>query len=78
MGKTGFELRTMYNFRLRISQHRQKTSENPYEQVFEQVAFKLKTDQLRMDCAMIASIMRGMTRLQLPVEALQRVRRGLN
>ena len=63
-----FELRTVYNFRLRLTEHMQETGENLFEQVFEQItdeqlaAFQLKTDKLRMDSTMIASNMREMTR----------------
>ena len=73
-----FELRTMYNFRHRITRHMQETGENLFEKVFEQItdeqieAFRLKTDKLRMDSTMIASNIRKMTRLQLLVEVLQR------
>jgi hypothetical protein len=79
-----FELRTMYNFRHRITRHMQETGENLFEQVFEQItdeqiaAFELKTDKLRMDSTMIASNIRAMTRLQLLVEVLQRVHRMLD
>ena len=78
-----FELRTMYNFRRRVTQHMQETGENLFEQVFERIsdeqiaAFELKTDKLRMDSTMIASNIRKMTRLQLLVEVLQRVYRML-
>ncbi len=79
-----FELRTMYNFRKRITKHMQKTGENLFEQTFEQIideqiaAFELKTDKLRMDSTMIASNIRETTRVQLLVEVLQRVHRMLN
>jgi hypothetical protein len=79
-----FELRTIYNFRLRLTEHMQETGENLFEQVFEQItdeqlaAFRLKTDKLRMDSTMIASNIREMTRLQLLVEVLQRVQRMLS
>lgn len=79
-----FELRTMYNFRLRLTRHMQERGENLFEQVFEQItdeqlaAFQLKTDKLRMDSTMIASNIREMTRLQLLVEVLQRVHRMLD
>ena len=79
-----FELRTMYNFRRRVTWHMQETGENLIEQVFEQItdeqiaAFELKTDKLRMDSTMIASNIRKMTRLQLLVEVLQRVHRMLD
>ncbi|TET82965.1 MAG: hypothetical protein E3J37_06300 [Anaerolineales bacterium] len=79
-----FELRTLYNFRQRVTEHMQDTGENLIEQVFEQItdeqiaAFELKTDKLRMDSTMIASNIREMTRLQLLVEVLQRVHRMLD
>jgi len=84
LGEGHFELRTMYNFRQRLSQHMQETGENLFEQVFEQItdeqlaAFELKTDKLRMDSTLIASNIREMSRLQLLVEVLQRVHRMLN
>lgn len=79
-----FELRTMYNFRRRVTKHMQEKGENLLEQAFEQitdeqiVAFELKTNKLRMDSTMIASNIRAMTRLQLLVEVLQRTYRMLN
>ena len=79
-----FELRTMYNFRKRVTKHMQETGENLFEQTFEQitdeqvVAFELKTDKLRMDSTMIASNVRETTRVQLLVEVLQRVHRMLD
>jgi hypothetical protein len=79
-----FELRTMYNFRERVTKHMQETGEDLFDQIFEQitdeqiVAFKLKTDKLRMDSTMIASNIREMTRVQLLVEVLQRVHRMLD
>jgi len=79
-----FELRTMYNFRRRVTRHMQERGKNLIEQVFEQItdeqiaAFELKTDKLRMDSTMIASNIRKMTRLQLLVEVLQRVHRMLD
>jgi len=84
LGEGHFELRTMYNFRQRLTRHMQETGENLFEQIFEQItdeqltAFALKTDKLRMDSTMIASNIREMTRLQLLVEVLQRVHRMLN
>ena len=79
-----FELRTMYNFRRRVTQHMQETGENVIEKAFEQItdeqitAFQLKTDKLRMDSTLIASNIREMSRLQLLVEVLQRVYRMLD
>lgn len=79
-----FELRTVYNFRQRVSQHIQATGENLVEQVFVQVtdqqlaALKLKTGQQRMDSVQVASNIRQMSRLQLLVEVMQRVWRMLS
>jgi anti-sigma28 factor (negative regulator of flagellin synthesis) len=78
-----FDLRTIYNFRQRLSRHMQETGENLIEKAFEQVAdeqveaFQLKTGKLRMDSTQIASNIREMSRLQLLVEVLQRVHRML-
>jgi hypothetical protein len=78
-----FALRTMYNFRDRVTQHMQETGENLIEKAFEQVtdeqiaAFALQTGKLRTDSTQIASNIREMSRLQLLVEVLQRVHRML-
>jgi len=78
-----FELRTLYNFRSRITQYKQRTGINLIEKTFEKVtdeqtkAFQLKTGKLRMDSTQIASNIREMSRLQLLVEVLQRVHRML-
>jgi len=79
-----FDLRTIYNFRERLSRHMQETGKNLIEKAFEQVtdeqteAFQLKTGKLRMDSTQIASNIREMSRLQLLVEVLQRVHRMLS
>lgn len=79
-----FALRTVYNFRERVTRHMEETGENLYERAFEQVTdeqladFELKTGQLRVDSTQIASNIRAMSRLQLLVEVLQRVHRMLN
>ena len=84
LGEGHFDLRTMYNFRQRLSQHMQATGENLFEKTFEQVtdeqiaAFALKTNQQRMDSTQIASNIQEMSRLQLLVEVLQRVQRELS
>jgi hypothetical protein len=78
-----FDLRTVYNFRDRITQHMQETGENLFEKAFEQMAdeqsaaFQLKRGKLRMDSTLIASNIREMSRLRLLVEVLQRVHRML-
>ena len=78
-----FELRTVYNFRKRLTQHMQRTGENLLDQAFEDVtdaqiaAFGLRTDKQRMDSTLVASNIRELSRLQLLVEVLQRVHRML-
>jgi hypothetical protein len=79
-----FELRTLYNFRHRLSAHMQATGENLLEHVFAQVtdeqltAYKLHTHEQRMDATYIASNIRYMSRLQLLVEVVQRAWRMLS
>jgi hypothetical protein len=79
-----FDLRTVYTFRQRVTQHMQETGENLIERVFEQVtdeqiaAFHLQTSKLRMDSTLIASNIRQATRLQVLVEVLQRTQRMLD
>jgi hypothetical protein len=59
-----FDLRSLYNFRWRISQHMQQTGENLIEKAFEQItdqqlaAYELKTGKQRMDSFQIASNIR--------------------
>jgi hypothetical protein len=83
LGEDSFDLRTIYYFRERLSEHMQKTGENLIEKAFEQVtdaqiaAFRLKTGRLRMDSTFVSSNIRQMTRLHLLVEMLQRVHRML-
>ena len=84
LGEGHFELRTMYNFRQRLSNHMQRTGEDLVAQAFAQVtdeqvvAFSLKTSKLRMDSTQIASNIVSASRLQLLVEGLQRVERILS
>ena len=78
-----FELRTVYNFRNRLSNHMQQTGENLFEVCFEQItdkqleAFKLKSGIQRVDSKQIASNIRQTTRLQLLIEVMQRTYRML-
>jgi hypothetical protein len=78
-----FELRTLYNFRRRLSEHMEETGENLLEQAFEQVSdeqiqrLKVKTGSLRMDSTQVTSNIRQMSRLQLLVEMLQRLEREM-
>jgi len=82
-GEGKFTLRTLYNFRERLSRYMQETGINLLDQAFEQVtdeqikAFQIKTGKQRMDSTQIASNIREMGRLQLLVEVLQRVHRML-
>jgi hypothetical protein len=83
LGEGEFDLRTVYNFRQRVSEHMQAHGENLLDRAFAQVtdaqlaAFQLNTGQLRMDSSQIASNIRQACRLQLLVEVLQRVQRML-
>lgn len=84
LGDGEFDLRTVYNFRRRLSAHLQATGQNLMDQAFAQVTdqqlagFQLATQQLRMDTTQIASNIREASRLQLLVEVLQRVHRMLD
>jgi hypothetical protein len=79
-----FDLRTLYNFRQRVARYMQETGENLIERAFERVtdqqvvAFRLKTNKLRMDSTQIASNIRQTSRLQLLVEVIQRTQRMLD
>jgi len=83
LGEAHFELRTVYNFRQRLSQHMQEQGVNLLDRAFEQVtdeqiaAFQLKTGKQRMDSVMLGSNIRQRGRLQLLVEVMQRVQRML-
>ncbi len=83
LGEVHFDLRTVYNFRQRLSEYMQETGINLLEQAFEKItdeqitAFALKTGKQRMDSTLIASNIRQLGRVQLLVEVLQRVHRML-
>ena len=83
LNESDFALRSLYNFRRRLSEYMQEQGVNLLVQAFEQVtdeqieAFQLQTGQQRMDSTMVASNIRRMGRLQLLVEVLQRVWRML-
>jgi len=84
LGEEHLDLRTVYNFRQRLSQYMQEKGVNLLDQAFEQVtdkqmaAFQLKTGKQRMDSVMLGSNIRQRGRLQLLVEVMQRVERMLN
>ena len=83
LGVGEFDLRTVYNFRRRVSAYMQKSGVHLINQAFEQVtdeqmeAFALKTGKQRMDSTQVESNIRHHGRLQLLVEVLQRVHRML-
>jgi len=84
LGDGHFELRTLYNFRQRLSEYMQQTGQNLLEQVFEELTEEqcavmgLKTGKVRMDSTYVASNIREYSRLQLLVEVIQRVYRMLS
>jgi len=79
-----FELRTLYNFRRRLSQYNLAQGTNLIERAFVDItdqqitALAVATGRQRMDSTQIASNIVWMSRLQLAVEALQRLHRLLN
>jgi len=79
-----FDLRTLYYFRERLSRYNLEHGVNLLAQAFENItdqqliALKVKTGIQRMDSTQIASNIMDMSRLQLLVEALQRVYRILS
>lgn len=76
-----FELRTLYNFRQRLSEYQQQSGVKLLAQVLEGitdqqlVAFKVRSGLQRMDSTQIASNILDMSRLQLLVEGVQRLYR---
>lgn len=79
-----FELRTLYNFRQRLSHYNQEHGVNLVSQAFtditgqQMVALKVRGGIQRMDSTQIASNILDMSRLQLLVEGIQRLWRILN
>lgn len=79
----GFELRSLYNFRRKLSQYNVEKGVNLLAQAFEAitdqqiVAFKVRTDQQRMDSTQVASNILDSSRLQLAAECIQRLARLL-
>src|SRR4030066_313075 len=84
LGDGDFEIRSLYYFRERLSQYNAEEGINLLEKAFEQVTdaqivdLKVRTGMQRMDSTQIASNIVSASRLQLLVEALQRVQRILN
>ncbi|MCB0190001.1 MAG: transposase, partial [Caldilineaceae bacterium] len=79
-----FEIRTIYNFRRRLSDHMQQRGQALLAEAFVQItdeqlaAFALQTSKLRMDSTQVSSNIRQFSRLQLLVEVLQRVQYSLS
>jgi hypothetical protein len=79
-----FELRTLYNFRRRLSQYNLEHGVNLLQTAFADItdqqitALAVRTGQQRMDSTQIASNIVIMSRLQLTVEAIQRLQRLLS
>lgn len=84
LGDGDFEIRTLYNFRERLSLYNVEKGINLLEQAFEQITdaqmtnLKVRTGMQRMDSTQIASNIVSASRLQLLVEGLQRVERILS
>jgi hypothetical protein len=83
LGDGDFEIRTLYYFRERLSKYNVEKGVNLLEKAFEQITdaqivdLKVRTGMQRMDSTQIASNIVSASRLQLLVEALQRVQRIL-
>jgi len=79
-----FEMRTLYNFRRRLSQYNQEHGTNLLAQAFAEItdqqiaAFRVHTSQQRMDSTQIASNILDSSRLHLAVEAMHRLARLLS
>ncbi len=79
-----FELRTLYNFRRRLSEYNLKHGVNLLAEAFVNItdqqltALAVHTGQQRMDSTQVASNIVTMSRLQLSVEAIQRLHRLLS
>lgn len=73
-----FELRTVYNFRRRLSHYQKEQSEDLLAKAFAAVtdeqlaAYGIRTEKQRMDSSQIGSDMADASRLQLVVTAVQR------
>jgi len=78
-----FDLRTLYNFRRRLSHYNQAHGVNLLSAAFADItdqqitAFKVHTGKQRMDSTQIASHILDASRLELAVEAIQRLKRLL-
>lgn len=79
-----FDLRTLYYFRRRVSQHALQSGENLFQVVFNQVTdaqiqkLGIKTDLQRMDSTQLLSHIADLSRLELLVQVIQRLHRILS
>jgi hypothetical protein len=84
LGVGDFELRSLYNFRQRLSQYNQAYHTNLMQPAFahltdqQLVTLQVKTGMQRIDSTQLASNIVDASRLQLLVEALQRLFRVLS
>jgi len=84
LNESDFDLRTLYYFRERLSCYNLEHGVNLLTKVFENItdqqviALHVKTGKQRMDSTQIASNILDMSRLQLLVEAVQRMHRSLS
>jgi hypothetical protein len=84
LNESDFDLRTLYYFRERLSRYNLEHSTNLLTQAFEAITdqqlttLQVKTGKQRMDSTQIASNILEMSRLQLLVEAVQRMHRSLS
>jgi hypothetical protein len=84
LNEGNFDIRTIYNFRRRVSQHNLNHGVNLLEQAFENITdqqitvLEVRTNQQRMDSTMVASNILDSSRLQLAAELLQRIERWLS
>ncbi len=84
LGVGDFELRSLYHFRQRVSKYNQEHQTNLLQQAFAQitdaqiVALQVKTGMQRIDSVQLASNIVDASRLQLLVEAIQRLFRVLS
>ena len=83
LGDQEFDIRTLYNFRQRLSQYNAEIGINLVEKAFEGIvdeqisSLKIKSEMQRMDSTQIASNIVSSSRLQLLVESFHRVERIL-
>lgn len=84
LGDGEFEIRSLYNFRRRLSEYNLNEGVNLLEQAFEAITdqqiveLKVRTGVQRMDSTQIASNILDASRLHLLVEGIQRLHRLLS